>query len=549
MKQLITRVILRRQNILLALLFALVATCMALPAQNLVPALLDQGLRLYAAKDYSGAADYLGQVVDMDSNNEQARFYLAYSLAMSGNSEPAIVHARWLVSRKPGEPQYTGLVKQLESEIARSAQARQQQEKSVRAVPKEVILGGYQSVDTMREPIVSTQTREITPPKERTRLDVAIEKIDEELYASATEILREILAKEPQNARALHHLGLIKFNDGKYKEAITDFEAALKADNKSFQSQFLIGDCYRALDDYAKAEEQFRKAIEIKEDVFAMLNLADAIFKQGRVKDADEVYQKILSKDGEVSDARLGIAQIRLVQGHIEEASELVNKVIAAGGGNPEANYLKAQILLEGKLFNEAVEEAGKAVAASPGSQKYRSFMALCQVRAFNVTRGLEEAGAILREYPDNLDARLVLAEGLIMSGASGDAEEHLNNVEKRMKHPMVPFLRASGALRDGETDKAKEFFAEYLERSAGQPRAAFEYATFLETSNQDADALVAYREITEQYADTAYAAQAAEGIARLEAKKGESGGEPARTPAAPGKPEDKNLRPGKVKF
>ena len=30
-------------------------------AQDLVPALLDQGLRLYAAKDYSGAADYLGR--------------------------------------------------------------------------------------------------------------------------------------------------------------------------------------------------------------------------------------------------------------------------------------------------------------------------------------------------------------------------------------------------------------------------------------------------------------------------------------------------------
>ncbi|HNX77420.1 MAG TPA: tetratricopeptide repeat protein [Candidatus Rifleibacterium sp.] len=549
MKQLIARLLTQRQNILLALLFALVATCPAMQAQNLVPALLDQGLRLYAAKDYSGAADYLGQVVDMDTENEQARFYLAYSLAMSGNSEQAIVHARWLVSRKPAEPQYTGLVKQLEGEISKSAQAKQQQQKSNRAVPKEVILGGYQSFGTIHEPVLSTQTRDIAPPKERTRLDIAIEKIDEELYASATEILKEILAKEPQNARALHHLGMIKFNDGKYKEAITDFEAALKADSKSFQSRFLIGDCYRALDDYSKAEEQFRKAIEIKEDVFAMLNLADAIFKQGRVKEADEVYQKILSKDSEVSDAQLGIAQIRLTQGRVEEASEMVNKVIASGGGNPEANYLKAQILLEGKLFNEAVEEAAKAVAASPGSQKFRSLMALCQVRAFNVTKGLEEAGEILREFPDNIDARLVLAEGLIMSGASGDAEEHLNNVEKRMKHPMVPFLRASGALRDGETEKAKEFFAEYLERSPGQPRAAFEYATFLETSNQDADALVAYREISEQYADTAYAAQAVEGIARLDAKKGEAGGEPAKTPAATGKTADKNLRPGKVKF
>lgn len=510
-------------------------------AQDLVPALLDQGLRLYAAKDYSGAADYLGQVVDMAPEHEQARFYLVYSLVMSGNRELALSHARRLAAAKPAEKQYSDLVKQLEGEIAKVQQQKQQQA-TVRSVPKEVVLGGYQSLDTMREPVVSTHTREIAPPKEKTPLDLAIEKIDEELYASATTLLNEILAREPANAKALHHLGLVKFNTGKYAEAIKDFEKALAADSKSFQSRFLMGDCYRAMDDYKKAEEQFRKAIEIKEDVFAMLNLADAIVKQGRFKEAEEVFDKILKKDAEVSDARIGLAQIKLYQGKIEEASEMVNKVIAAGGGNPEANYIKALILIENKLFDEAAEEAGKAMLAVPGSLKYRSLRALALVRGFNVARGLEEAAAIMREFPDNIDARLVLAEGLIMSGAVGDAEEHLQAVEKKMRHPQVPYLRASAALRNGEKEKAKEYFSEYLQLSAGQPRASFEYAQFLETSGQEEDAMVAYREIAEQFKETAYAQQAEEGIARLSEKlKGESGGAKA--------PEGQNLRPGKVKF
>jgi len=510
-------------------------------ALDLVPALLDQGLRLYAAKDYSGAADYLGQVVDMAPEHEQARFYLVYSLAMSGNRELALSHARRLATAKPAEKQYSDLVKQLEGEIAKVQQQKQQQT-TVRSVPKEVVLGGYKSLDTMREPMVSTQTREIAPPREKTPLDLAIEKIDEELYASATILLKEILAKEPANSKALHHLGLVKFNTGNYSEALKDFEKALAADSKSFQSRFLMGDCYRAMDDYKKAEEQFRKAIEIKEDVFAMLNLADAIVKQGRLKEAEEVFDKILKKDAEVSDARIGLAQIKLYQGKIEDASEMVNKVIAAGSGNPEASYIKALILIENKLFDEAAEEAGKAMLAVPGSLKYRALRALALVRGFNVARGLEEAAAILREFPDNLDARLVLAEGLIMSGAVGDAEEHLQAVEKKMRHPQVPYLRASAALRNGEKDKAKEYFSEYLQLSAGQPRASFEYAQFLETSGQEEDAMVAYREITEQFKETAYAQQAEEGIARLSDKvKGESGG--AKTP------ESQNLRPGKVKF
>ena len=79
---------------------ALLCACLLLAAnamlcaQDLVPALLDQGLKLYAARDYRGAADYLGQVVDMAKDHDQARYYLAYSLALSGNQEKALEHGR-----------------------------------------------------------------------------------------------------------------------------------------------------------------------------------------------------------------------------------------------------------------------------------------------------------------------------------------------------------------------------------------------------------------------------------------------------------------------
>jgi len=524
-------------------ILTLVMTAMNFVAvsQDLVPALLDQGLRLYAAKDYSGAADYLGQVVDMMPDHNQARFYLVYSLAMLGNREQALEHARKLAARQPGEKSYADLVNHLQAEIAKISQQKQQQQ-AARSIPKEVVLGEYQSRDVMREPMLSTQTRNIAPPRERTRLDDAIEKIDEEKYASATAILNEILGKEPKNSKAMHYLGVINFNGGRFAEAIKDFEKALAADNTNFQSRFLLGVCYRALDSYAKAEEQFRKAVELKEDAFAMLNLADVLAKQGRLKQAEEIYEKILKKDSQISDASVGLAQIKLYKGHIDEASEMVNSAIARSG-NPEAHYIKAQILLEHKLFEDAAEEAGKAMTAAPGNLKYRAIKALALVRSFNVARGLEEAAEIMREHPDNIDARLVLAEGLIMSGASGDADEHLAAVEKRLKHPQVAYLRATAAMKNGENDNAGKYFREFLELSAGQPRASFEYAAFLETSGQEADALTAYYEISEQFKDTAYAEQAKEAIARLEEKK--TGVTPTAAPA----PAAQNLRPGKVKY
>ncbi|MDD2999526.1 MAG: tetratricopeptide repeat protein, partial [Candidatus Riflebacteria bacterium] len=451
----------------LLIFFAMVFCNTEMRAQDLTPALLDQGLKLYAAKDYSGAADYLGQVVDMVPEHDQARYYLAFSLAMSGNREKALEHARKLVARKPSEKQYSAIVDQLQSEIAREKQKIAAQN-PVGRIAKDLVVGGYQSRDVVREPVISTQTRDIAPPKEKTPLDFAIEKIDEENYASATEMLNKIIAVEPANAKAWHHLGVISFNTGKYADAVEKFEKALAADSKSFQSRFLIGDCYRAMEDYAKAEEQFRKAVEIKEDVFAMLNLADAMVKQGRLGDAEAVYQKVAKKDPNISDAIIGLAQIKLYKGFFEDAAEMINGVIVAGGGNPEANYTRAQILLENKLFEEAAEEAKKALEAAPGNLKYRAINALSLVRSFNVPKGLEEAAGILEDFPESSESRLVLAEGLIMSGATGDAEEHLLAVEKRVKHPQVCFLRATAALKNNNIDAAKEFFREYVERSAG---------------------------------------------------------------------------------
>jgi len=523
------------------LLLAGLLLCAAatLCAQDLVPTLLDQGLKLYAARDYRGAADYLGQVVDMAKDHDQARFYLAYSLALSGNREKALEHARILATKQPDQKQYSDLLKQLQSEIAK-VKPKTATSSSALSVGEEVIFGGYQTLDVVK-PRVSTQTYDIKPARPKTPIELAIEKIDESDNEGAEKLLKEILAKEPDNSDALHYIGVISFNSGNFTEAITKFELAIKANPKSFQSLFLLADSYRALDEYAKAEAQFRKALEVKDDSFAMLNLAEVIVKQNRLKEAEDLFAKVNRKDPRIDDALIGLAQMKLYRGFTQEASEMINEVISRGAGNPEAHFIKSQILMESKLFEEAAEEANRALTIMPGNIKYRAAYALALVRSYNVARGLEEAANIMLDLPDSIDARLVLAEGLVMSGASGDAEEHLRVVEKRIKHPLVSKLRAAMATRRGETDVAKEHYRQFMLRSAGQPAAALEYAQFLEGSEDKREALQIFREITEQFKETAFAERAAEAVTRIEATLSGEADTERRIKAG--------LRPGKVKY
>ena len=524
----------------LVVLFFVFGIAGLVSGQDLIPQLLDQGLKLYAAKDFSGAADYLGQVVDMDANHDQARYYLVFSLSMSGQLDKSLFHAKKLSAKYPKQKQYSELVAQLEKAIAGVARKKEEQ-RSAQAVPKEVILGGYESVDTVREPKMSTTPREIAPPKELTRLDKAILMIDEELYASASAELEGVLKDEPQNARALHYMGVMKFNSGSYSEAKSWFEKAVKADAKSFQSYFLLGDCYRADEDYVKAAQQFKNALAIKKDVFAQINLADCYVKQNKLKDAEKIYVEITNKDSNIADAALGLAQIKLFGGFTNEAIETVNKVLSEDPDYAEAHFIKAQILLENQLFEDATEEARRALDAFPNSLKYKNLHALALIRAYKVPQGLEEAGKIVGLFPDNIDARLAIAEGLIMSGAFSDAREHLNVVEKAGPNAAVARLKALQAVRNGENEKAGEFYRASMELSAGRPKPYMEYAAWLESVNNFADAVVAYEEIAKLFKDTAYAKTAQERIDALDEKKG----------AASGKNDQNNAsyRKGKVKF
>ncbi|MGM0598824.1 MAG: tetratricopeptide repeat protein [Candidatus Rifleibacteriota bacterium] len=500
-------------------LFLLLFCCSSLLAQNLIPELLGQGLQLYSAKDYRGAADYLGQVVDMQPEHNQARYYLVFSLSMSGQHEASLKHARYLAKKFPQQKQYASLVKQLKKTLT-DQQKKKANKQQAHNIPDEVVFGGYESRATeVREAKMATAPRDLKPARELTPLEKAIRMIDEDHYASATASLENILQKEPDNAMALQYRGVIEFNSGDYQNAKKWFKKAIKADPKMFQTHFLLGDCYRAELDYEKAAEEFQKALEIKKDVFAQLNLADCFMEMQEFKKAEKIFTEIIDKDKNISEALLGMAQIKLYNGYVNEAMQKVNEVLTVEPQSAQAHYLKARILMENELNKDAVEEAKIALNNYPDNLQYKTLYALALVRSYQTAKGLDEASQIIKQNPDFVPARLAIAEGLIMSGAYADAEEHLREVSKNAPHPQVFKLRAIKAVKNAEYEKADEFYKKYIELAQGQPKAYMDYAAFLETSQNFTDALKAYQEIAEMFKKTAYAEVASRKVEQLESK------------------------------
>ncbi len=474
-------------------------------AQNLSSGIYSQGMQLYAAGDFAGAAEYLEQVVVMEPANDLARYYLVFSLSNSGKSKKALQHARTLAERFPGQPQYQAIVQQLE----------QQQFSLTRPLPAKTDAG-----ETLQEPVEPVSApRPATPPRKEkrvTELDQAQSLIDEENYASASAILKKIADREPRNARAWQLFGVVAFNQRDYQQAVKYFAKATENGNREFETSFLAGSSCMSLQQYDMAEKHFKKALGLQNDIFCRLNLAEIYLRLKKYSEAETAFKSLAKDHPEIQDAAAGLAEIQYARGFNASATEAVNQILSTKPENARARMLKARLLMEDRMYAEAAEEAKIAVQTSAGNPEYRAILALAMIRNFQVPQGLEEARNIRQKHPENIDAMLAEAEGLIVSGDLSGAGRILDQAAKSGERPEISLLLATAAVSQGERERARQHYEKFVELSGRSPRAMLDYARFLETSAPPGEAAAAYESLLKEHSGSGFSAEARAAIERL---------------------------------
>jgi len=487
------------------IIFSFLLLTLAAAAQNLASGIYAQGMRLYSAGDFAGAAEYLEQVLQMEPANDLARYYLVFSLNSSGRSKKALPHARVLAERFPGQPQYRIIVQQLE-----------QQQFSL----TQPVTAGAENIETVRqanEPTAASRPVS-TPRKEKklTDLDQAQTMIDEENYASASLILKKITDREPRSARAWHLLGVVAFNQRDYPQAVRHFDKAIDNGSREFETSFLAGSSCMSLQQYEKAEKHFNKALSLQNDIFCRLNLAEIYLRQKKYSEAENAFKTLIKNHPEIQDAAAGLAEIQYARGFNASATVAVNQVLSTRPENARARLLKARLLMEDRMYAEASEEAKIAVQANPDNPEYRAMLALAMIRNFQVPQGLEEARNIQQKHPESIDAMLTEAEGLLVSGDLAGAGRILDQAAKNGDRPEISLLQASAAVSQGDRDRARQHYEKFVELSGRSPRAMLEYARFLETSATPEEASNAYENLLKEHSGSGFSTEARAALERL---------------------------------
>lgn len=176
-----------------------------------------------------------------------------------------------------------------------------------------------------------------------------------------------LVAKYPQDERALLLLGTAHFGAQRYPEAIALYERAVKIAPKFSQLYNQLGYSYRFLGEMTKAEAAFKKYTEVlPDDPNPFDSYAELLLKLGRFDEAIALYRKALAVRADFFNSTYGIATCLDLQGKGAAAREELDGALAkaADDGQRRAGLFAKTVsyAFEGK-FEAAQAEMAKQLA------------------------------------------------------------------------------------------------------------------------------------------------------------------------------------------
>ena len=172
--------------------------------------------------------------------------------------------------------------------------------------------------------------------------------------------------------------GVTASRAGNQDEAIAKFQAAAAINDKCFDCFYNIGFSYAQKKDYDKAEEAYKKAIELKPDY---------------------------------SEAYNGLANVYNAERKFDLAAEASKKAmdstpgLAGGAGNPDAMFNQGVILWNAGKIAEAKKEFEAVIAANPNHAEAHYQLGMALVNEGNLAGAAEQFDTYLKLAPTGPNA------------------------------------------------------------------------------------------------------------------------------------------------
>jgi tetratricopeptide (TPR) repeat protein len=186
-------------------------------------------------------------------------------------------------------------------------------------------------------------------------------------HDKAEDVLRGILKGDPDNEAAVEQLTQLLLDEGKSSEAVSLLES-LTSRAPSPILLDLLGDAYTQTKDLGKAEQAYRKAVDLDPTELSHLRgLGQTLMAEEKYPDALVVYQKLIDLMPDDGDNYLRIAQIYREMHQLDQAEENLLKARQYEPGSLEVMYNEAMLYQAQGRYDDAIRVLADAVTGVKG--------------------------------------------------------------------------------------------------------------------------------------------------------------------------------------
>jgi len=319
---------------------------------------------------------------------------------------------------------------------------------------------------------------------------------------------RRILRARPGNVDALYLLGEIANRSGRHERAIELIGKAIAANDKVAMFHHELGSALRAQRDLVRAEQSYRRAIELApDDLQSLSELGDLQLDQGKAGAAEQTFRELQRRAPGLLAASVNLGSALMAQNRLDEAEQCLNEalkldpfcvpalsnlgVVAMKRRNvPGARQLLERALefdplyFEAKvnlavvyqklwIWDKAMSMLEEAARIRPGHPEVRYSLARAYWHRNDYAAAEQALREAVRLAPHLIDAAVDLGRILYETGRADEALEQMRGVVRQFPTQPVAHVSLGFALETvGEFGQAMACYEKALALGADNVQA-----------------------------------------------------------------------------
>ena len=308
-------------------------------------------------KQFGCALDSFHAAVHLQPKSWEARYDLALALLQSGQPAASLRELQTASMLKPDDPQIEMATGVAANQAGQSEQAEAAFRRVLKVHPDAVpaLAGLSEALLAEKRYMAVISALKDAQPDEVLQLNLAIAYSKNNQLDQARDILSSIVKEHPTYAQAHLNLGILYTEQSRYREAVDEFQAALKIDpnddiarSSCIKALIILGEVDSAL---PMAQEHLRRNPENAEGLY----LFGAVQRErGQYTDAVRVLTKAVTLQPNSFDSRYNLGFSLAKLGRREEARKQLEGALKLKPDSTEARFQLASVLRAMGFKNEA---------------------------------------------------------------------------------------------------------------------------------------------------------------------------------------------------